>query len=117
MGDVYRALDRELGCNVALKTVALRRPETLLVLKEEFRTAAGLSHPNLVRLHELFAEGDDIFFTMELVEGVPFTGYVRAAIANQNAGTAEPRCARYKALFDATHGLIAALHELHQRGR
>src|SRR5262249_11381692 len=39
---------------------------------------AGVPHPNRVQLHELFAEGRETFFTMELVEGIDFLRYVRA---------------------------------------
>lgn len=39
------------------------------LLKREFRRAADLTHPHLVRLYELYTEGDDCFYSMELLEG------------------------------------------------
>jgi hypothetical protein len=38
-----------------------------------------LQHPNLIQLHELFADGDLWYFTMELVPGVTFLEYLRQA--------------------------------------
>src|SRR5262249_37710589 len=57
MGVVYRAFDQRRGEVVALKTV--RRPDAAAILrfKREFRALADLSHPNLVTLHELTADG------------------------------------------------------------
>ena len=49
----------------------------LLQLKEEFRSLQDLEHRNVIRLFELSCEGDKWFFTMELVEGVGFSTYVR----------------------------------------
>ena len=54
MGVVYRAFDRELGREVALKTLRAEDPNLFYSLKEEFRAAASIVHPNLVELYELF---------------------------------------------------------------
>ncbi len=47
--------------------------------KREFRSAADLSHPNLIGLHSLEVDGAQWFFTMDLIEGVDFLDYVRPA--------------------------------------
>jgi hypothetical protein len=72
MGVVHRAFDHELGREVALKTLRANDPELFYSLKEEFRTAASIVHPNLVELYELFVDGAEGFFTMELLDAAPF---------------------------------------------
>jgi serine/threonine protein kinase len=69
MGVVYRALDRERGVQIALKTLNAMEPGDITRLKAEFRALSDVTHPNLVELHELFADGPRWFFTMELVDG------------------------------------------------
>ena len=77
MGVVYRAYDRSLGREVALKTLRAEDPNLFYSLKEEFRAAASIVHPNLIELYELFVHGSECFFTMELLDAVPFTRSVR----------------------------------------
>ena len=79
MGVVYEAFDRERHARVALKTLRTMSADGLLRFKHEFRAFRDLQHPNLVTLGELFSEGRDWFFTMELVEGVDFLDWVRPA--------------------------------------
>jgi hypothetical protein len=79
MGVVYKARDRRRGDVVALKVLPKAEPERLARFKQEFRTLAGVAHPNLVTLHELVAADGYWFFTMELVPGGPFLDHVRGA--------------------------------------
>lgn len=73
MGVVYKAVDRELGEMVALKTLKgelVNSDETVLErFKQEIRLARRITHRNVVRTHDL-GEVDGIYFiTMEYVEG------------------------------------------------
>jgi CheY-like chemotaxis protein len=73
MGMVYRALDRELGETVALKTLRpelLRDPALVERFKSEIRLARHISDKHVVRTHDL-GERDGVYFlTMEYVEGI-----------------------------------------------
>jgi eukaryotic-like serine/threonine-protein kinase len=76
-GILYQASDAVRGCDVALKQLRYRGPDALYALKLEFRALRDVDHPNLVRLHELFADDNGCYFTMDLVLGVTFERWVR----------------------------------------
>jgi hypothetical protein len=84
-GAVYQALDRERNIDIALKTLLTLTPDGLLRFKEEFRALQDLNfqHPNLVGIGELFGEGREWFFTMELVDGVDFLRHARPHVKKQ----------------------------------
>ncbi|MEZ4298151.1 MAG: serine/threonine-protein kinase [Polyangiaceae bacterium] len=73
-GVVYRVHDTRWRQDVALKTLTDITPEARQWLKAEYRALRDIVHPNLVRLHELHVEGEQCFFTMDVVAGGrPFT--------------------------------------------
>jgi tetratricopeptide (TPR) repeat protein len=88
MGAVYECDDTETGARVALKTLVIGDPSTLLSFKEEFRQFQHIHHANLISLGELFEDEGLWYFTMELVEGDEFITYVRrSAIPESTRGS------------------------------
>src|SRR5262245_7731645 len=81
-GSVFVVWDREREQRVALKRLERADPGSIYRFKQEFRALADLVHPNLVRLHELFALDDGWCFTMDLVEGVRFDYWSRGIEAS-----------------------------------
>jgi len=73
MGTVYKAHDRELDELVAIKTLrhqALRGNSWLLDrFKQEIRLARRITHPNVLRTHDLGEWNGLKFLSMEFVEG------------------------------------------------
>ena len=72
MGRVYRAFDKKIDEEVALKLI---KPEiaaerkTVERFRNELRIARKISHPNVCRTYDLHEEGKTLFITMEYVRG------------------------------------------------
>src|ERR1700735_4490219 len=72
MGIVYKARQRDLHRNVALKMIladANVGPERLQRFNTEARALASLQHPNIVQIYEINVKHNPPYFSMELVEG------------------------------------------------
>ena len=72
MGEVYRARDRKLGRDVALKVLPAsfaENPERLARFEHEAKLLASLNHPHIATLYDLEDEDGVRFLTMELVDG------------------------------------------------
>lgn len=111
MGSVYEAIDPQQTQRVALKTLLGESPSHLYRLKREFRSLAGLEHPNLVGLHQLFIDEHAAYFTMELVEGCDFLSFVRQGAAPSERLQDESR------LRQALVQLCAGVRVLHEAGK
>lgn len=112
-GIVYRALDRETGHEVALKTLSTADAEQSYHLKAEFRSLAQITHPHLVQLEELFVSPSECYFTMELVEGTTFAEFVRELRGEADAWT-DASLAR---LRDVSAQLVTGIAALHAAGK
>src|SRR5262249_27698876 len=72
MGEVYRAEDPRLDREVAIKILPPHLaddPAALTRFKPEAKVIAGLSHPNILALHDFDCDGDVHFAVMELLQG------------------------------------------------
>ena len=72
MGEVYRGADTRLGRDVAIKILSPHLagdPASLARFRREARAVAALSHPNIVAVFDVGAEGDTHFVVTELLEG------------------------------------------------
>jgi serine/threonine-protein kinase len=72
MGVVYRALDRRLGRDVAVKLLppdVASTPDRLGRFEREARVLASLNHPNVATLYGFEDHGGSPFLVMELVSG------------------------------------------------
>ena len=112
-GSVYQVHDRETDSRVAAKVLRECDPARLYLFKQEFRKAAKIRHPNIVRLFELFSDGQRWFFTMELVRGTSALDYVRRGISDAPDGRSAVPVQLTKAVLDQ---LIEGLMTLHATG-
>ncbi|HVC93699.1 MAG TPA: protein kinase, partial [Pirellulales bacterium] len=81
MGVVYLARNRMMDRLEVLKVVSkalLDRPGALERFQQEIRSAAKLSHPNIVAAYSVLQPGDLLVFAMEYVRGQDLSQVVKA---------------------------------------
>ena len=72
MGEVYRARDRKLGREVAIKVLPeefARDPARVTRFEREARMLAAVNHPTIAAIYGAEEDGDTRYIVMELVEG------------------------------------------------
>jgi serine/threonine protein kinase len=71
MGEVYVAHDSRLGRDVAIKVLppSSGSADALARFEREARAVAALSHPNVLAIHDVGAEGSVHFVVTELLDG------------------------------------------------
>jgi len=72
MGEVYRAHDKRLGRDVAVKVLPahlMDNSEVRQRFEREARAVSSLNHPHICTLHDIGREGETDYIVMELVEG------------------------------------------------
>ena len=72
MGRIYRVYDKALGEIVAMKTLLPKHVNDKTVMERFFneaRIARGLSHPNIVRVHDIGGTDSMVYISMEYLEG------------------------------------------------
>jgi len=81
MGTVYRACDRTLGREVALKVLRadVAGEDAAIRLEREARILARLEHPGIVPVHEVGTLADGrVYYVMKLVRGERLHDFARA---------------------------------------
>jgi len=82
VGTVYEATDlnhsdlSETGRKTAIKVLhkaVSGRPDSYNEWRREFQYLQSLSHPSILRVHEFDRDGDTVFFSMELLSGLPLS--------------------------------------------
>jgi serine/threonine-protein kinase len=80
MGEVWRARDRRLHRDVAIKVlpeIMTGNESALERFEREARSVAALSHPNILAIHDFGNEGAVVYAVMELLEGATLRDRLR----------------------------------------
>jgi len=119
MGIVYEAIDRERDVRLAVKSLKHMDAASAYRFKQEFRVLTELSHPNIVTMYELLSDEDQLFFTMELIEGEGLLRYLRRGVDKARLTSPRPRVHELvdmERLRSVMGQLAQALNALHNAG-
>src|SRR5437867_6146167 len=86
MGEVYKARDKRLDRDVAVKVLpqsVAADADTLARFEREAKAVAALSHPNILAIHDFCNEGGISYAVMELLEGETLRGKLDAGPITQ----------------------------------
>jgi len=102
---VYEAIDLRDGKTVALKRLRLTetssREKIVSAFLREIHLAASLDHPGVAKVLSAGRSGEDLFFTMELVDGPDLDTHVRMRGPLQESFVRRVGCEVLKALAHA----------------
>jgi serine/threonine-protein kinase len=106
MGEVWRARDRRLQRDVAIKVLlgATHSDDALPRFEREARAVAALSHPNILAIHDFGTENGTLYAVMELLEG---------ATLRERLDQSELEISR---VLDWGHQIAQGLAAAHERG-
>src|SRR5437667_2427097 len=79
MGAVYKAMDVDLGREVALKILSpelASKPALIERFQREARHIAKLSHRNIVKMYEFGEASGTYFLALEFVDGIDLYDYI-----------------------------------------
>jgi tRNA A-37 threonylcarbamoyl transferase component Bud32 len=106
MGEVYEAVDRELGARIALKTMrpeVAKDPRALDRFKREIHLARKVTHPNVCRIFDFGVhEGTVPFLTMELLDGPTLAQHLKR-VGRLAPTDAAPLVDQLTAALEAAH--------------
>jgi serine/threonine protein kinase len=80
MGIVFQAYDKELKEQVAIKVLSPHLssdPDALERLKREVSSARRVTHPNVIRIHDISEFNGLHFISMEFFEGISLKDYIK----------------------------------------
>jgi len=104
MGEVYEAIDTELGRMLAIKILPEKFVSDRMRIRrfiQEARAASGLNHPNIITIHEIKTEGPTPFIVTEFIDGM--TLRQRLSSARISAGEAIGIALQVGSALDAAH--------------
>jgi hypothetical protein len=109
MGCIYHVRDNALREEVALKTLLPQFVRDKMVVERFFneaRIARALSHPNIVRVHDIGVTGDIIYISMELIRGKSLRSMLETSVTEDYIP--------FKEALKITGQLCAALEYAHR---